>query len=171
MKNKWLLYIVLFALAINAAMVSVNLYQNSVQKKMTQVDGEQRHNKKKTREARFDKHLAEVLNLNDEQHAQVKEYRDSFMQVRKVERQKMRELRDQYFDLLSDEEPDTNLLNNVADEIGVLEVHKLKLEYEYYQALKSVCDVEQARLLDSIGKVHKNKHYRLKAGEDCRRKK
>ena len=161
MKNKWLLYVVLFMLAINAALVGVNVVQNN--KTVTEesrCDKSKRYKDRKFNKRNFEEHLAEKLEFTEEQQRQVELMRKDFKTQRNTYRQNMSAFKEQYVTELSQEIPDTLKLEKLVKEIAGVEALKLRLEYQHYRNIRSVCTPEQAAKLDSIGNIHMKNHFR-----------
>lgn len=169
MKNKWLLYLVLFLLAVNAALLSVYLIDTCGDNDDAQSERRDGRRKDKSKH-NFEYHLAQELGFSEQQIEEVKAYRNDFRRERKAIKSDMKELRKEYFHLLAKESIDTMHLNDLAEQIGQLEVGKIKMEYKHYRNIRSVCTPEQAILMDSLGRAHLDIQFKHKdSGHERRR--
>jgi hypothetical protein len=160
MVKKWLIYLILFLLAVNIALVSTLLIQNN--KKANFEERLHPDALKHRHRSGFEEHLAYKLGLNDAQRTEVKTFSEEFRKNRKANFDQMQLVRKQFFEVLSTENPDTVLLSTLAQKIGLLEAKKIKQEYMHYRNIRSVCNAEQALRLDSLGRLQMHKHLMRK---------
>lgn len=160
MKNKWLLYVVIFMLAVNAALVSSFLYQNWQSKEnVVEYRKKSTKNYRKIMGGNFEQHLAQELELTEEQQSKISTYRDEFFSEKRLVKTELSDLRKEYFEVLSQEQPDTLVLDETVIKIADLESRQMKLEYLHYRNIRSVCTAEQAVKMDSLGRVHMKHHF------------
>jgi Spy/CpxP family protein refolding chaperone len=171
MVKKWIIYLVLFLLAINIAMVTTLLIkERNPEREEVEI---KKIVKKRYNEVKFHERLSEELQLSEGQKAEIEELSVEFRSERRVLKKGMNELRKAYFEELAQASPDTNKLNNHAREIGVLESKKIKMEYQHYRNIRDVCNSEQAARFDSLGKIHMHRHFSgghdksMKKGKRC----
>lgn len=169
MKNKWLLYLVLFMLAVNAALITTMLIKN---KSIAQEDVGYRHDHKKNHLKKshegFENHLAKELGLNETQQDKIRGFSDEFHEKQKYYRNEVFELRKEYFNSLSQANPDTIVLSELASKIGEVEALRIKLEYMHYRNVRSVCNNEQAMKMDSLGRMHMKQRFNRNSEGKCR---
>lgn len=170
MKNRWIIYLVLFLLTANVAILITQIVQNK------RINGIESQNKEKRfrmqrHEAKFEEHLSTQLGFNDEQKNEVHIYSDEFHQKRKDLKHELSGLKKDYFDALSQANPDTLLLGELANEIGVIEAEKIKLEYIHYKNIRSVCNKAQAQKMDSLGRLRMHRKFKKSNSEHFRRHK
>lgn len=149
-------------LAVNAALVTVNIVQNrNVEVKEYRYDKNNKYKQKKHRKHRnFEQHIADKLDFSKEQRRQIEGVRAEFKHQRKEHHGQMSELKQRYFDELSQDKPDTIKLEKLVEEIANLEAQKLKSEYQHYRNIRSICTPNQAVKLDSLGKVKMKYHFK-----------
>ena len=165
MTKKWIIYLILFLLAANIALVAsllIKTGKDDERKIMLKhrKDVERFENK----EHRFRDHLAMELKLTDQQKEQLFEFSEEFSEVREQQRKELKRLNQEYFEGLSKNNPDTLKLNHVAIQIGELEVEKIKLEHKHYRAIRSICTPEQTIILDSLSRRQLKIHFIKKDG-------
>lgn len=153
MRNKWLLYIVLFMLTANAALVSTLL----VKGKKADTKSEQFMPDRNFREGRgpgkFEQHLVEQLSLNEMQQQQLDSLSAGFRMKKKELRALIIPMRIEYIEMFSDETPDTAAMAKLAREIARMETLALKLDFKHYRNIRSICTLKQVEKLDSLGMV------------------
>ena len=172
MRNKWLLYLVLFMLAANAALVTTLLIKNnSAGEEEVEFSYKHRNKFQGKSHAKFENHLSEELGLDEDQQQKIKVYSREFHDEQKAHRYELFGLRKEYFNALSQANPDTAALNEIASEIGAIEALKTKLEYMHYRNMRSVCNKEQAIKMDSLGRMHMHQRFKNRGSEGkCRQK-
>jgi periplasmic protein CpxP/Spy len=169
MKNKWLLYLVLFMLAANAALVTTLIIKNKLDARSETEANYGRHNNYKRSKNGFEEHLSNELHFNEEQRKLVSDYSKEFHQARKSIYQELNKYKNLYFEALSQDNPDTTSLSEIAARIGKLEAQKFKSEYTHYRNVRSVCDEKQAAKMDSLGRMHMQRKYNFDEGSGKKR--
>jgi Spy/CpxP family protein refolding chaperone len=155
MKKNWLTILILFLLAANLALLLTLLIRNSsiapnlkhriYNYKIEHVDSEQ---------GNFEMHIAHNLQMDEKQQEQLKVFSQEFHKQKQDLGDKMSETKRKYFDILASSNPDNQLLENLADSLGMLHAAMIKLDHQHYKNLKSICTAKQAAQLDSLGRIH-----------------
>lgn len=161
MKALWLRYLILFLLAVNIALMATLLIRNirnQPEKKVIRKEVIKRMHPGGPED--FEAHLQKELGLNEEQSQKIRQMSQEFHQDKKSDRERMHNLRRQYFDELAQANPDTAKLANLSNQIGEMESAKIRNEYIHYRNIRSVCSDEQAKKLDSLGRMHMQHRYR-----------
>jgi Spy/CpxP family protein refolding chaperone len=101
-------------------------------------------------EGHLGRFFRDEMNLTPQQHRQFRDFRQHFHYKADVLVQNMQERRNEMFDELAKENPDTVYLNQLANQIGDLHGQLKRLTYEFYLQMKGVCNPDQQRKLHFI---------------------
>lgn len=170
MRNKWLLYLVLFMLAVNAALVSTMLFNNkALSRECVEKRPKHKFRNPGTPNHKFQDCLINELGLDESQQEKLIGFSETFHNQQKDYRQRIFELRKDYFNAFSQANPDTLALRKIASEIGEIETQRMNLEHIHYRNIRSVCNNEQAIKMDSLGHMQMKQRFRNKNPEgQCR---
>ncbi len=168
MKALWLRYLILFLLAVNIALMATLLIRNTrnqpVRKEIRKEVIRKMHS---GGPEDFKGHLQKELGLNSEQSQKISEMSQEFHQQRRSGKQQMFNLRHQYFDELAQASPDTLKLASLSRQIGEMESARIRNEYIHYRNIRSICTDEQAKKLDSLGRMRMQHRYRHNFSESA----
>lgn len=160
MKKNWIIILIIFLLAANAALISTLIIKSNSGN--TEISSDQRpryYQKNPGKTGGFQQHLAEELNLNEQQQEQLREFSDGFHQTRHEHFQKIGRLKKKYFTSLTSDIPETEL-KELADSLGKIHAEMMLLDYQHYKNIRSICTQQQAQIFDSLGNKHvSNKNY------------
>jgi hypothetical protein len=92
--------------------------------------------------------IEDQLQLNAEQRKQFNDLLEQHFASRKVIDDKINSLRDQLFDLVKNDKPDTVAMHSIGVKIGELEAQKQLEIVKHFAALRLVCDKEQKEKFD-----------------------
>ncbi len=165
MAKKWLIYLVLFLLAANIAiMLSLYVKTSSDEDKKIVMRNDHHFPPREN----FEQHLSRELAFNESQRVELQRMSDGFHNERRELREYLNQVRGQYFNLLTEENPDTNQLNKLVREIGTTESNIIRLEYRHYHDIRGICSPDQVTQFDSMGKCRMNQHLK-KYGQEKQR--
>lgn len=155
MKKNWVIIIILFLLAANAALFSTLILSN---KKADTNPNRESSGRMMPRNLdapprNFERHLSEQLGLSEQQQNDIRKFRNDFHTQKHELLDKTEVLRKECYDQVSLNNPDTTFLKNSAQKFGDLYTQILLLDFEHYRNIRSVCNAEQARKLDSLGRT------------------
>lgn len=167
MKKNWIIGIIIFLLASNLTLIATLLIKqnriNSADKLVNNKPFRENRQNDRRDERKFEEMLAGDLKLSDDQVDKLHSLGTDFHHKRKELKRVMDQLKHEYFTQLAVNNPDEEMLHELADSLGNLLAKVVLLEYNHYQDIKSICTPEQAHKLDSLGKLHihkyKNKGY------------
>jgi Spy/CpxP family protein refolding chaperone len=155
--NKFLIAIIVILIATNISTILTVRYKSAHKVRSYQ---ENRGGNIKLPTSRFGMFFREQLNLNEEQHAQFREFRQQYHPHVHGLTNNMREKRMELLTELSKEHPDTLILNNISKEIGDMHTMLKIATNEYFLNMKSVCTPEQQTKLTEIFRTMLNKESR-----------
>ena len=92
--------------------------------------------------------IAEQLNLNADQNKQFVQLREEHFAARKVIDDKINEIRNQLFDVIKNDNPDTAKMNALVNKIGELETQKQLNITKHFASLRNICSKEQKEKFD-----------------------
>jgi periplasmic protein CpxP/Spy len=163
MKKNWIIILVVFLLAANAALLATLLLSRHADRVTYRFHDKRFINDPEHRQGNFEMHIAEQLEMNEQQREQLRNCSMKFHDQKDTLESKILSINDKYFLALSDDATNTRLLETLADSIGILHTSMMKLDFEHYKDIKSICTPDQAVKFDSLGRVHMSK---IK-GENC----
>ena len=157
MNKKWTIILIIFLLAANAALLTTLIVSNSPDDKET-LKTNMHHNREYEGSGRFEKHIAHELEMTEEQKELLKGFSKEFKLEKHTHFEDMAQLKKQYFKQLSTEEPNTQELELLADSLGHIQAKIMLLDHKHYRNIRSICNEDQARKLDSLGqrRIHNN---------------
>jgi Spy/CpxP family protein refolding chaperone len=94
--------------------------------------------------------LAAELKLTTEQEQQYKQLLQQHREKMDAIQQTDRELHDRFFAQLKTAEPDTLLVNSIADSIAANRVQIELLTFNHFRQIRSICTVEQQQKFDAV---------------------
>ncbi len=155
-KNKILIWIIIILLAINVSTVATIAYHfynhdnNGIERML--------HKRRQIRipNKRFGRFMHRELNLSKSQNEKIQKFRGNFQHNAMRITKEMQEKRNEIFEELSKNVPDTMKLYRNAEDIGNL--HK-QLKYQtikHYLNMKSVCNKQQQQTLLKMYKAMQN---------------
>lgn len=179
MKKNWLTILILFLLTANIALLLTLLIRNNNSepflrhrihdRKIEHFDNER---------GDFEMHIANKLQMDDKQREQLNAFSQEFHKQKQELKDKMFSIKGRYFENLATENINVELLESMADSLGMLHAAMIKLDHQHYKNLKSICTAKQAIQLDSLGRIHINKRMgnnwsdekrrHEKSGNNCR---
>ncbi len=157
MVKKWLIYLVLFLLAANVA-VMLSLYLRTSKNEDEKIV--MKHDRPHPRESNFEQHLAHELDFDESQRLELKKMSDTFHQERREAKRHLDQVRGQYYNLLTEETTDVSKLDELVKEIGTAESDIIRLEYRHYHDIRGLCSPGQVARFDSMGKCRMQKHLK-----------
>jgi hypothetical protein len=112
---------------------------------------------------RFEIEIADKLGLNQDQREKLQNFSSEFHDQKAELKKQIIDIKEKYFTGISASNTDPVVLNELADSLGALHSAMIKLDFQHYKNVKSVCTKEQAIRLDSLGRLHMNNIR----GENC----
>ena len=101
--------------------------------------------------------VEDELQLTPEQRKQFSESREKHFAARKVIDEKINENRNQLFDMIKNDKPDSLAMNKIAAQIGELETQKQLGIIKHFKELRAICTKEQKERfdhwIDDVGKL------------------
>lgn len=161
MKKSWIILIIVFLLTTNVALLATliisqndnrSLNDRRFDGRINNITGLGRHQNDS-----FMEEIAEELEMSPKQLEQLNALSQEFHESKRGFGRRMNEMKHQYFIHILFNNPDEDLLNNLADSLGKLYAYRIQLDYNHYQNIKSICTPEQIEKFDSLGKHHIHK--------------
>ena len=152
-KNKILIWIIIILLAVNVSTVATIAYHFYNHNKTERIN---RKRQIRIPNKRFGRFMYQELNLTRPQRKQFQEFRHNYQHNAMMLTTEMREKRNEIFEELSKEDPDTIKLYQMSEDIG--DFHKT-LKYQtikHYLNMKCVCNKQQQKKLLKIFKAMQN---------------
>ena len=163
-KNKILTWIIIILLATNISTIATILYNNNLNKENSQSSEEI-----VIPDSGLGRFFREELDLTMDQHRQFRSFsQDYHIDASKIAKQ-LQKKRSEMLNKLSTENPDTNNLYQIADEIGLLHRELKHLTIEHYLDLKNICNEQQRAGLFKVFKTMHNSKWELKCRKDTSR--
>ncbi len=165
MKKQWTIILILFLLAANAGLLATLIISNKTMDEKEKYTEKNFHRRNKHEPGRFEQHLSNELGLNKEQITEIKRFSKEFRREKYNNNIKMDRLKKRYFENMSTAHPDTEALKVLADSMGKVQSNLLLLDLRHYRNIRSVCNTEQVKKLDSIGqkrfyiRKHNNENF------------
>ena len=157
MKRNWLIIVILFLLTANLAFVGVLLIRNNRANiippdEIPNFRGINKHEGP----GKFEMSIADKLEMNEQQRSQLRILSQDFHLQKDKLRQRIGNIKKEYFENLASGNADTLLLDDLADSLGNLYAMMIKHDFQHYKNLKSICTPEQANRFDSLGRLRMN---------------
>ena len=145
-RTKILIWIILILFATNVATIVSGLIYTSNRKKAEASKVEIPIN----RRIMF---FEEQLDLEWDQRNMFREYLSTFNQNARLTTNRINILRYQMIDEMAGDNPDTEKLNKISNEIGDLHSQLKKATISYYMNMKNICNKEQQKRLHDLFRV------------------
>ena len=163
-QNKILSWIIIILLATNISTIATILYNNNLNEKNSQSSEEII-----IPDSGLGRFFREELDLTTHQHQQFRSFRQGYQtDASKIVKQ-LQKKRSEMLNELSTENPDTNNLYQIANEIGLLHRELKYMTIEYYLNLKNTCNEQQRAGLYKVFKTMHNSKWELKCRKDTSR--
>jgi Spy/CpxP family protein refolding chaperone len=104
----------------------------------------------------FEMHISEKLGMTDSQMEKLNKFSNDFHLQKQELKENIEAVKRKYFENLATEQSNPELLSALADSLGELHSKMVKLDYQHYKNIKSICTPEQAHMMDSLGRLHMN---------------
>lgn len=160
MKKNWIVIIIIFLLAVNAAFLATLVIQNNRISKHTIVEANDndrsRHWNKHKNEHKlgFGDQLVRDLDMDKEQTQQLQEVRKNYKDNKNSLSRQIRNVKHEIKKVVISGDNNDTALDELADSLGRLTTEMIVLNYEHYENIKLICSPEQADKMDSLGKIH-----------------
>jgi protein CpxP len=93
--------------------------------------------------------IEDQLKLNAEQRKEFSQFREKHFASKRIINDKINSIRDQLFDMIKSDHPDSNALNNLAAKIGEAEAQKQLEIVRHFEDLRKVCNPDQKDKFDT----------------------
>lgn len=164
MKKVWFSIIIIFLLTANAALLITLLVKNNNSDNISfRKTLENKEYRSFRNPGRFEIEIADKLGLNQDQREKLQSYSSEFHDQKTELKKQIIDIKGKYFEGISTSNTDPVVLSELADSLGALHSAMIKLDFQHYKNVKSVCTKEQAIRLDSLGKLHMDNIR----GENC----
>ena len=152
-KNKILIWIIIILLAINVSTVATIAYHFYTHGRVERIN-KRKHVRIPNK--RFGHFMFRELNLTKPQRKQFQKFRHNYQHNAKILTKEMKEKRNEIFEELSKENPDTIRLYEMAEDIGIFHKNLKKQTIRHYLKMKKICNKQQQKKLLKIYNAMQN---------------
>ncbi|MBE9469583.1 MAG: periplasmic heavy metal sensor [Bacteroidetes bacterium] len=152
-KNKILIWLIIILLAINVSTVATIGYHFYTRGRVERINN-RRHVRIPNK--RFGRFMFKELDLNRSQRGKFQEFQDEYHHNAMNITKEMMEKRNEIFEELSKENPDTLKLYEMAGDIGIYHKNLKKQTIRHYVKMKKNCDKQQQKKLLKIYSAMQN---------------